>query len=76
MSRIAPNTRSVRKLVCDSFIQIPSPSVAPTYSPKIAPTWHWATLEGGPATIDPEAVYLPDVLVDITARAARAARAR
>ena len=45
-------------------------------SPKIAPTWHWATLEGGPATTDPEAVYLPDVLVDITARAARAARAR
>ena len=45
-------------------------------SPKIAPTWHWATLEGGPATIVPEAVYLPDVLDDIGARAARAARAR
>ena len=45
-------------------------------SPKIAPTWHWATLEGGPATIDPEAVYLPDVLDDIAARAARAGRTR
>ena len=36
-SRIAAKTRSVRKLFCDSFIQIPRPSVAPTYSPKIAP---------------------------------------
>ena len=37
VSRIAANTRSVRKLFCDSFIQMPRPSVAPTYSPKIAP---------------------------------------
>ena len=36
-SRIAAKTRSVRKLFCDSFIQIPRPSVAPTYSPKMAP---------------------------------------
>ncbi|HEY0118412.1 MAG TPA: hypothetical protein VGC04_06510 [Cellulomonas sp.] len=45
-------------------------------SPKIAPSWHWATLEEGPATIDPEPVYLDDVLADISARAARSARTR
>jgi hypothetical protein len=45
-------------------------------SPQISPTWHWATLEAGPATIDPEAVYLPEVLEDIAARAARATRGR
>ncbi len=45
-------------------------------SPKIAPSWHWATLEEGPATIDPEPVYLDDVLADISARAALAARTR
>ncbi|MCL2463449.1 MAG: hypothetical protein FWF28_00025 [Micrococcales bacterium] len=44
--------------------------------PSIAPTWHWATLDGGPATIEPEAVYPPDVLRDFTERAARAAGAR
>jgi hypothetical protein len=43
-------------------------------SPKILPTWHWATLEAGPATIDPEPVYLADVLADIVARAHRVAR--
>ncbi len=37
VSRIAANTRSVRKLFCDNFIQMPRPSVAPTYSPKMAP---------------------------------------
>jgi hypothetical protein len=40
-------------------------------APKLWPTWHWAALESGPATIDPEDVYLPDVLDDITGRAAR-----
>lgn len=45
-------------------------------SPKLAPTWHWATLEDGPATIDPEDVYLPEVLADVTARAAAAAHRR
>jgi len=42
-------------------------------APKLAPTWHWATLEAGPATIDPEDVYPPEVLDDIVARAARTA---
>ncbi len=45
-------------------------------SPRIAPTWHWATLEEGPVTIDPEPVYLADVLADISARAASFARTR
>ncbi len=37
VSSMAAKTRSVRKLFCESCIQIPSPLVAPTYSPKIAP---------------------------------------
>ena len=45
-------------------------------SPRIAPTWHWATLEDGPSTIDPEPVYLAEVLADLSSRAARAARGR
>lgn len=45
-------------------------------APKLAPTWHWATLESGPATIDPEDVYPAGVLDDIAARAARTAAAR
>lgn len=40
-------------------------------APKLSPSWHWATLEDGPATIDPEDVYAPDVLAEITARATR-----
>lgn len=43
-------------------------------SPKLDPTWHWATLEAGPATIDPEPVYPAEVLADIEARGARSAR--
>ena len=38
--------------------------------PTVQPTWHWATLEEGPVTIDPEPVYEPEVLADITARGA------
>ena len=38
-------------------------------APKLWPTWHWATLEGGPATIDPEVIYLPEVLDEMSARA-------
>lgn len=44
--------------------------------PTIRPTWHWATLEGGPATIDPEEVYEDDVLADITTRGSDAALRR
>lgn len=43
-------------------------------SPKLDPTWHWATLEAGPVTIDPEPVYPADVLPDIEARGARNVR--
>ncbi|HWB36961.1 MAG TPA: hypothetical protein VHA75_13155 [Rugosimonospora sp.] len=45
-------------------------------APKIWPTWHWATLEEGPATIDPEAVYTADVLEEVTARAVESGRVR
>lgn len=40
-------------------------------APTVQPTWHWATLEEGPVSIDPEPVYAPDVLAEITARAAQ-----
>lgn len=43
-------------------------------TPQLAPTWHWATLEGGPSTIDPEPLYEDGVLADIAARGARNAR--
>jgi hypothetical protein len=39
--------------------------------PKTAqprPTWHWATLDCGPATRDPMDVYAPEVLADILSR--------
>jgi hypothetical protein len=45
-------------------------------APQLAPTWHWATLEGGPATTDPEPVYLAEVLADLSSRATRAAHTR
>jgi hypothetical protein len=32
------------------------------------PTWHWATLEGGPVTREPMDVYTPEVLADILGR--------
>lgn len=43
-------------------------------APSLAPTWHWAALEAGPATIDPVDVYPPDVLADIMSRGARGKR--
>jgi len=43
-------------------------------SPKLWPTWHWATLEGGPVTIDPEDVYLPEVFEEMTVRAVQRRR--
>ena len=43
-------------------------------SPTLEPRWHWSTLEAGPVTIDPEPVYTPEVLAEITARAARYVR--
>ena len=46
--RIAPKTRSVRKLFCDSCIQIPRPCVAPTYSAEDGP-------DDGVDHADPEA---------------------
>ena len=38
--------------------------------PTVKPTWHWATLEEGPVTREPEDVYPPEVLADVTARGA------
>src|SRR5438876_266342 len=52
VSRIAPNTRSVLKLFCETFIQMPRPSVAPTYSPKIAPITAYTALIRRPVNSD------------------------
>ena len=39
---------------------------------SVTPYWHWASLEDGPETPNPVAVYTPRVLAEITERARRA----
>src|SRR3954452_2795946 len=52
VTTIAANTRSVRNAFCDSCIQIPSPSYAPTYSPNTAPITPYVAAIRSPVNSD------------------------